>query len=163
MKMQGTGAANETIHALSAIFEQHKHERICVIGTMCCGKTTLLRQLTAYHCVDVDDELWLQIPAEEIEVLSQKPITKEIIDEVVRLMHEKITVKPGCPLFGITILECEAVVYLDIAPQLLGEHCKSRGDTSFADALYVKQRVEEDWAAHKALNEKAFYHLTVTE
>jgi len=161
--MPSSGRANETINTLAAIFEKHTHERICVIGTMCCGKTTLLRQLSQYNCVDVDDELWPQISEEETERLSQTPITKEIIDAVVRHMHEKITVKQGRPLFGIAVLDCDAVVYLDISAQLLEEHCKKRGDTSLMDALYVKTRVEEDWAAHRARNEKVFYYLTVRE
>lgn len=56
-------SAQETINALNAIFEYHKKERICVLGTTCCGKTTLLRQMK--HCVDLDDELWPQLSKEE--------------------------------------------------------------------------------------------------
>ena len=130
---------------------------------MCCGKTTLLRQLSSYNCIDVDDELWPQVSEEDTGLLSQTPITKEIIDAEYKLMHEKITVKPGCPLFGITIPDCEAVVYLDIAAPLLEEHCKKRGDTSFIDALYVKTRVEEAWSAQKAMDDKVFYYVMVTE
>ena len=161
--MQNIVGINETINALAVIFEKHTHERICVIGTMCCGKTTLQQQMVQYNCVDVDDEFWPQISEEKKEALSQKPITKEIIDEVIRLMHEKVTVRQGCPLFGIAILDCEAVVYLDIPPQLLKAHCEKRGDTTFADALYVKRRVEEDWAAHQAIGENACYYLTLPE
>jgi len=34
-------------------------------------------------------------------------------------MREKITIKPGIPLFGIIILDCEVVVYLNISEKLL--------------------------------------------
>jgi len=155
--------SNETINALVDIFKKHNNERICVIGTMCCGKTTLVRKLSPYHCVDADDELWHQIPKDETDALSQRPITKEIIDAVFKLMYERVKAKPGCPLFGITILDCEVVVYLDISPQLLQKHCAARGDTEYVDALYVKKYIEDDCTAHKAKGKKLFYHLTLME
>jgi len=156
-------ATSETIRALSEIFEKHKNERICVIGTMCCGKTTLIQQLRGYHCVDADDEFWPQISKKDTERLSQKPITEEIIGTVCERMREKITVKPGVPLFGITILDCEVVVYLDIAEQLLEKHCKQRGDTTFMDALFVKKYIEKHWNNDKARSKKIFYDLMATE
>lgn len=48
-------SAQETVNALNAIFERHKKDRICVLGTTCCGKTTLLKQIPG--CVDLDEEL----------------------------------------------------------------------------------------------------------
>ena len=153
----------EILNALKEIFEKHKNERICVIGTMCCGKTTIIKQLSGYNCIDMDDEFWCQIPEDEIKRLSQKPITTEIMDIIYRLVHEKITIKPGFPLFGIAIHNCEAVVYLDISKKLLSEHCKARGDTSIRDALFVKRYVEDEWNNHKAKNDKVFYRLSVTE
>jgi len=155
--------ANEITNALRAIFEKHKDERVCVIGTMCCGKTTLIKQLSGQNCIDMDDEFWSQIPQEEIDIFSQTPITQEIIDAIRKLIDKKITIKPGFPLFGISILDCETVVYLDISEKLLEEHCKKRGDTSLRDALFVKKCVEEDWHNHKARNEKMFYYLTVAK
>ena len=161
--MLGIVKTNETINALMAIFEKHKNDRICVIGTMCCGKTTLVRQLSQYNCVDADDEVWPQISEEKTTALSRKPITKGIMDSVYTLMYEKTSVRPGAPLFGIAILDCEVVVYLDISPQLLKKHCDMRGDTDYVDALYVKKRIEEDCATHKEKGEKVFYYLRVTE
>ena len=143
--MSGIFTANETINALKAIFGKHKNERIYVVGTMCCGKTTFIKQLSQYNCIDLDNEFWPQISEEEIEVLSQTPITKEIVDSIYKLVYEKIIVKPGFPLFGFAILNCEAVIYLDISKKLLAEHCKKRGDTALADALFIKKCVEEDW------------------
>ena len=43
----------ETINALKAIFEKHRNDRVCIIGTTCCGKTTLLRKIP--ECVDMDE------------------------------------------------------------------------------------------------------------
>ena len=160
--MSGYFTVNETLNTLKAIFEKHKNERVCVVGTICCGKTTLIKQLSQYNCIDMDDEFWPQMSSEEIEYFSQTPYTKEMSDLIYRLIYEKITVKRGCPLFGFVILACEAVIYLDIDNNLLEEHCKKRG-TSFFDALYIKKGVEEDWNHHKSKNEKVFYYLTITE
>jgi len=154
---------NETVNALKTIFEKHKNERVCVIGTMCCGKTTLINQLPEYNCVDVDDEFWPQISQKEIERLSETPITYATMDYIFKHMHEKITIKPGRPMFGVLILDCEVVVYLDISEELLKKHCHTRGDTTLRDALFVKKLVEENWHDHKERNEKTFYYLTIAE
>ena len=161
--MKGNFGMNETLNTLKAIFEKHRNERVCVVGTMCCGKTTLIRNLSQYNCVDVDDGFWPQISEDKIKIFSQTPITKEIINSIFKLMYEKVTVKRGSPLFGVLILDCDAIVYLDISDPLLAEHCKKRVDTSFDDALFVKRCIEEDWNNHKARDEKAFYYLTITE
>ena len=62
-------SAQETINTLDAIFERHRNDRICVLGTTCCGKTTLLRQIPG--CVDLDDELWPQLTQEEADFISR--------------------------------------------------------------------------------------------
>ena len=161
--MAGIFSINETINTLKAILEKHKDDRVCVIGTMCCGKTTLINQLPQHNCIDADDEFWPQISEKEIEVFSQTPITADIFSSIHALMCEKITVKPGYPLFGVAILDCEAVVYLDIPEKLLEEHCKNRGDTSLDDALFIKKCVEDDWNKHIIQNERQFYYVTVLE
>jgi len=159
----GNFTSVETANALKVIFEKHKNERVCVIGTMCCGKSTLIKQFFQYDCIDVDDKLWSHLSKEETEKPNIIPFTKEIMDSVYKLAYEKITVKPGFPLFGFVILDCEVVVYLDISEKLLEEHCEKRGDTSLTNALFVKKGIEEDWNNHKLKNDKTFYYLTITE
>ena len=146
-------SAQETINTLDAIFERHRNDRICVLGTTCCGKTTLLRQIPG--CVDLDDELWPQLTQEEADFISRKPWTKEIGDFIDRLVYERISVKPGHPLFTTIIVECDVVIYLDISEALLAEHCKKRGN-SFTDAKNVKDAVEGDWNHHREKGGKTF-------
>lgn len=153
-------SARETINALNAIFDKHKNERICVLATTCCGKTTLLQQIP--DCVDLDDELWPQLTREEAEFISQKPWTKEIGDFIDKLVYEKISVKVGHPLFTTIIVDCDVVIYLDISDELLAEHCKKRGN-NFLDAQNVKNAIEEDWNNHRKKGGKTFYYLTLTE
>lgn len=127
---------------------------------MCCGKTTLLKQIP--DCVDLDDELWPQLTKEEAEFISQTPWTKEIGDFIDKLVYEKISVKVGHPLFTTIIVDCDVVIYLDISDELLAEHCKKRGN-DFSDSKNVKNSIEEDWNNHRKKGGKAFYYLTITE
>ena len=153
-------SAQETINTLTAIFEKHKNDRICVLATTCCGKTTLLKQIS--DCVDLDDELWPQLTKEEAEFISRKPWTNEIGDFIDKLVYEKISVKAGRPLFTTIIVDCDVVVYLDISDDLLAEHCKKRGN-DFTDSKNVKMSVEDDWNNHRRKGGKTFYYLTLTE
>ena len=161
--MAHTAAANETINALKAIFEKHKHERVCVIGTMCCGKTTLVKQLPQYSCADMDDLFWPQISKADIARFSARPITKAMLEEICAQIYAKVTVSNGHPLYSIVVHDCEAVVYLDISEPLLKAHCEKRGDTAFADAMFVKQYIETQLSKHKAKNDKVFYSLNIVE
>ena len=153
-------SSQETINTLKAIFEKHEDERICVLATTCCGKTTLLRQIP--NCVDLDDELWPQLSKEEADFISQKPWTQEIGDFIDKLVYEKISIKPGHPLFSTIIVDCDVVVYLDISDELLSEHCKKRGN-DFTDSKNVKETVEKDWNSHREKGGKTFYYLVLTE
>jgi len=154
--------SEETINTLKAIFEKHRNERVCVLGTICAGKSTLLKQLSGYNCLDMDDELWPSLTQEETAFLNQTPWTEEMGDEIDRLAYKYLMVKPGYPLFTTVILDCEAVVYLDISDRLLMAHCEKRGE-SFTDAKSIKEAIESDWNAHKAENKKIFYYVMLTQ
>ncbi|GHV06060.1 hypothetical protein FACS1894217_04020 [Clostridia bacterium] len=158
-------STQETLNTLKAIFERHKDERICVIGTTCAGKTTLVNLLADYHCVDMDAVLWPNLPEHEtahLNELLQKPWCKELGDEVDRLTYKYLKAEPGCPLFSSVIVDCEAVVYLDITDDLLLAHCKKR-NVAFEDAQKMKVAIEGDWNNHKAKNDKTFYCILILE
>ena len=163
--MSGKFTIIETLNTLKAIFEKHKNERVCVLGTICVGKTTILGQLAEYNCEDLDDVLWPIIPKEETEYLNEllaKPWTTECGNEVDRLTYKYAKVKIGYPLFSTVIVDCEAVVYLDISDEILAKHCEKRR-TSFEDSKNIKQAIERDWDNHKSKGNKTFYYLTITE
>ena len=80
--------------------------------------------------------------AEEIAFVSQVPWTNEIGDVYDSILFEKVKVNPGHPLFGNVILDCEAVVFLDIADELLSQHCRKRG-VDFDYALSLKREIAE--------------------
>ena len=61
-------------------------------------------------------------------MIGQKPWTDEIGSFIDKLVYEKISVKPGHPLFTTVIVDCDVVVYLDITNELLVEHCQKWGN-----------------------------------
>ena len=163
--MPGQFTINETLNTLKAIFNNHKTERVCVIGTICVGKSTILKRLSDYNCLDMDSELWPNIPPDEMELfskLSQEPWTKEFGDEIDRLTYKYLKVKPGYPMFTSVIVDCEAVVYLDISDSLLTQHCEIR-NVSFGDAKNIKEAIEDDWNNNKAKGDKTMYYVMLTE
>lgn len=153
-------SVKETINVLNAIFEKHKFDRICILGTTCCGKTTLHEQIPG--TVDMDEVLWPQLTKDEEAYICQKPWTRENGDYTSKLVKERVTVEAGQPLFTLILLDCEVIVYLDISDKLLAEHCKKRGST-FQDAKNVKDSIENTWNNQLENNNKVFYYLNVTE
>ncbi|MFA6730462.1 MAG: hypothetical protein WCR95_05660 [Eubacteriales bacterium] len=158
--MSGKFTINETVNTLKAIFEKHKNERIYVLATMCCGKTTLLEHIP--DCVDMDSIAFLNITGEEAAILSQKPWTKEVGDVVDTLVYRNVKVQPGHPVFGTVIVDCDVIIYLDISDELLEAHCKKRG-ADFTDAKKIKEAIESDWNNHKLQKSKMFYYVTMLE
>lgn len=153
-------SAQETINVLEAIFERHKEERICVVGTTCCGKSTLLNQIP--NCIDMDDAVWPLLTQVEKDYICQKPWTREIGDFFDKLVYEKVKIEKGFPMFGTVILDCDVVVYLDIKDDLLEKHCKQR-NVKFSDAKNMKIAIEKDWNNHKLQAKERFYYLLITE
>ncbi len=152
--------AQETINALYAIFDKHKNDRICVLGTICCGKSTLQKQIPG--TVDMDEALWPQLTKEEEAFICQKPWTREIGDFTRKLVKERVAIKAGQPIFSLILLDAEVIVYLDISDELLAEHCKKRGN-DFQDAKNVKDAIEDAWNRQRDNQDKVFYYLKVTE
>lgn len=158
--MAAITSVQDTINVLNAIFEKHNKDRICVLGTTCCGKSTLHEQIPG--TVDMDKELWPQLSKEEEAYICTKPWTKEIGEFTKRLVKERVTVKAGHPIFSLILLECEVIVYLDISDELLAEHCKKRG-SAFQDAKNVKDAIENTWNNLRKNKNLVFYYLNITE
>lgn len=150
----------ETVNTLKAIFAKHKKDKVCILGTTCCGKTTLLRQIP--DCVDMDDALGALLTPEESVYICQTPWTKEIGDFYDKLIYDKVKITPGKPMFGTVIIECDVVIYLDINDKLLKGHCDKR-NVDFTDAQNMKTAIEDDWNNHRAKGGKIFYYLTINE
>lgn len=153
-------SVQETINALNVIFEKHKNDRVCVLATTCCGKSTLQEQISG--TVDMDEVLWPQLTKDEEAYICQKPWTREIGNFTSKLVKERVTVKAGQPIFSLILLDCEVIVYLDISDELLAEHCKKRG-SAFQDAKNVKNAIENTVNSQRENNDRVIYYLNVTE
>ncbi len=60
-----------------------------------------------------------------------------------RLVKERIKIKPGQPVFGTLIIDCDLIIYLDISDELLQQRTKSR-NVDYKDAKNMKESIEKD-------------------
>ena len=129
------------IEELAQIFNQNKDKRICVLGTTCTGKTTLISATNMG--LDMDKEIFPLLTEEETEYVCRTPWTEEIGDKMDELVRTKLSIKPGTPMFGTVLLDCDLIVYLHIDDELLFERTKLR-NVDFNNAKNMQQSIEEE-------------------
>lgn len=129
------------IDELSKIFEENLDKRICVLGTTCTGKTTLINATNMG--VDMDKEIFPLLTQEETEYVCQTPWTEEIGNKMDELVRTKLSINPGTPMFGTVLLDCDLIVYLHINDELLFERAKLR-NVNFINAKNMQQKIEEE-------------------
>lgn len=126
---------------LVTIFHENQDKRICVLGTTCTGKTTLLNQL--HIGLDMDKEIFPLLTKEETEYVCRTPWTEEIGEKMNELVRAKLSIRPGIPMFGTVLLDCDFIVYLHISDELLLERTKLR-NVDFENAKNMQQKIEEE-------------------
>lgn len=62
---------NTIVHKLSEIFNNNRDERICVLGTTCVGKTTLIKEMNVGQ--DMDELIFPLLSEEEKEYVCTTP------------------------------------------------------------------------------------------
>lgn len=129
------------IEELRQIFIDNKDKRICVLGTTCTGKTTLINE--SNMGVDMDEEIFPLLTEEENEYVCQTPWTEEIGNKMDELVRTRLSIKPGVPMFGTVLLDCDLIVYLHITDDLLLERTKSR-NVNFNNAKNMQLKIEEE-------------------
>ncbi|MBP3920997.1 MAG: hypothetical protein J6D28_05480 [Bacilli bacterium] len=129
------------IEELSKIFEENIEKRICVLGTTCTGKTTLIKSVGIG--LDMDKEIFPLLTKEETDYVCQTPWTEEIGNKMDELVRTRLSIKPGTPMFGTVLLDCDLIVYLHINDELLLERTKLR-NTDFMNAKNMQQKIEEE-------------------
>ncbi len=129
------------IEELMQIFNDNYDKRICVLGTTCTGKSTLINN--ANIGVDMDKEIFPLLTKEETEYVCRTPWTEEIGNKMDELVITKLTIKPGTPMFGTVLLDCDLIVYLHIDDELLFERTKLR-NADFNNAKNMQQKIEEE-------------------
>jgi len=125
--IEETVADQDTVQKLRQIFYENSDKRILVLGTMCAGKTTLVKSLP--ECLDQDEICWALLPKELEEKLSKGSWTQEMVkswNEHVENATQTVEIEAGRPLFGGSIFKSDIIVYLNINEETLRERAKRR-------------------------------------
>lgn len=130
-----------SIDNLLTIFNENSSKRICVLGTTCTGKTTLINDTNIG--LDMDNEIFPLLTKEETEYVCSTPWTEEIGKKMDELVRTKLSIKPGMPMFGTVLLDCDLIVYLHISDELLLERTKLR-NVDFINAKNMQQKIENE-------------------
>lgn len=129
------------ITKLEEILEKHRHERVCVVGTTCTGKSYLIKHIP--HALDMDDLIWPQLTKAEERYVMQKPWNEEIGKTMTRLVREKVKIEPGKPVFGTVVIPSDYIIYLKIGDNLLEERTKKR-NKEYSDAKNMQIQIEKE-------------------
>lgn len=82
-----------SIDNLVAIFNENSNKRICVLGTTCTGKTTLINESNIG--LDMDKEIFPLLTQEETDYVCSTPWTEKIGNKMNELVRSKLSIKPG--------------------------------------------------------------------
>lgn len=126
---------------LTRIFAENKDKRICVLGTTCTEKTTLINKLNIGE--DMDKLIFPLLTQEESDYVCQSPWIEEIGNEMDELVRTKLTIKSGIPLFGTVLLPCDLIIYLHIDDDLLLERTILR-NADFENAKNMQSKIEQE-------------------
>ena len=129
------------IEKLKNILENNKDKRICILGTTCTGKSTLINNLNMG--LDMDDEIFPLLTKEETDYVCSTPWTEEIGNTMDRLVRERLKITPGVPMLGTVLVDCDLIVYLHISDELLKERTSMRG-VDYEGAKEMQQKIEEE-------------------
>ena len=129
------------IEELKDIFINNKDKRICVLGTTCTGKTTLINKYNLGN--DMDKEIFPLLTKEEEQYVCSTPWTEEIGAKMDELVRTKLIIKPGTPMFGTVLLDCDLIIYLHINDRLLLERTKLR-NVAFENAKNMQLKIEKE-------------------
>ncbi len=80
---------------------------------------------------------------EETEYVCKTPWTEEIGNKMDELVRTKLSIKPGIPMFGTVLLDCDLIVYLHISDELLMKRSKLR-NVDFINAKNMQQKIERE-------------------
>lgn len=130
-----------SVENLLTIFDENSSKRICVLGTTCTGKTTLINDTNIG--LDMDNEIFPLLTKEETDYVCSTPWTEEIGKKMDELVRTKLSIKPSMPMFGTVLLDCDLIVYLHISDELLLERTKLR-NVDFINAKNMQQKIENE-------------------
>lgn len=116
-------------------------KRICILGTTCTGKSTLINNYNIGQ--DMDELIFPLLTKEEEDYVCSTPWTEEIGNTMDRLVRERLKIVPGNPLLGTVLLDCDLIIYLHISDELLRERTNMRG-ADYKGAKGMQEKIEEE-------------------
>lgn len=132
---------DELLNRLEKILRENKDKRICVIGTTCTGKSTLIKNLNMG--LDMDDAIFPLLTKEETDYVCSSPWTVEIGKKMDELVSERLSIISGVPMFGTVLLDCDLIIYLHISDELLRIRTNLR-NADFINAKNMQQKIEDE-------------------
>ena len=137
----GENVMEANMNNLSTIFNENSNKRICVLGTTCTGKTTLINELKIG--LDMDKEIFPLLTKEETDCVCSTPWTEEIGNKMNELVRSKLSIRVGNPMFGTVLLDYDLIIYLHISDELLLERTKLR-NADFLNAKNMQKKIEDE-------------------
>lgn len=128
------------------IIYENNDKRICVVGTTCTGKSSLIKQ--SGIGIDMDELLYPMLTEEETAYIDQVPWTPKIGSYVDELAKGRIKIECGSPVFGTVVLPSDLIIYLDIDDETLKQRCQTR-KVNFEDAKNMNELIKEDLSKTK--------------
>lgn len=129
------------MNLLEQIINENQDKRICVVGTTCTGKSTLIKRLG--FGLDMDNIIFPLLNVEETEYVNRSPWTPEIGEYMDKLVKEKIKIEKGNPVFGTVIIPSDIIIYLDIDDETLKERCKKR-NADFENSNNMNNKIKSE-------------------
>ncbi len=123
---------------LVSLLAGYRDRRVCVVGTTCSGKSTLMAKIPDAR--DMDAEIFPLLSEEESRFVCQEPWKPEIGQAMNRFVRERVKAVTGRPVFGTVVIDCDVIVILKISDELLRERCARRG-VSFEDARNMGEQL----------------------
>ncbi len=139
--MEQNKAESEIRRKLEKILEKHRHERVCVVGTTCTGKSYLVKHI--HYALDMDELIFPKLTRNEEDYVMRKPWTEEIGKTMTRLVRERVKIEPGKPVFGTVVIPSDYIIYLKISDSLLEERTKRR-NKKYSDAKNMQTQLEKE-------------------
>lgn len=133
---------------LRKIFFENKDRRICVVGSSCVGKSTLLNFLP--EAIDMDHILFgdkekriePKLTQEEIEYVCG-PWDEKVGQFMMQKAKENIQIEKGKPVFGTIVFDCDLVIEITVSDEILGQRVKAR-NANLQDVLNMKKQIEDE-------------------
>jgi dephospho-CoA kinase len=144
-KIEKTKIPNAAI-ILRKIFEENKDKRICVVGSSCVGKSTLLSYFS--EVLDMDDILFgnkkkgvlPKLTKDEIDYVCG-PWSVEVGEFMKRKARENINIEKERPVFGTIVFDCDLIVEIVVPNEILEKRVSAR-NAVFSDVLNMKRQIE---------------------